>query len=359
MIIEKKTTVDLVVVKPDSFDPGKLYPLVIHLHGVGGRQGLDAIVNGELPKEIQQAVDRFDFIAVAPHTDSDWTVKDVEDTLLFCKELPINWKKIYLLGTSLGGGGVTKYLSAADTYAATFAAAVTSCGLNWISNAGNIAKWGPPLVMFHAQDDSVVNVSNTNNAVSTINGLQPKYAAKKIIYPSGDHWIWGRVWSPTNRPWLGNETPITIWDWLLTNEVGSGVLVPESVPGPVIVKANAGDDKTLTTGDFKLDGTRSTGYLNGTSCSWQVLEVPQGANQYTIFYKGAGYVTIDARVTVPGRYKFQLTVRGIDAGGKLVTAFDEILVNYEPSGTPVPEFAPTHSIFHKDGSKEDVIIKLI
>lgn len=361
MIVEKITSGDLVVVKPDSYDPAKAYPILIHLHGVGGRTGLDIIAAGELPLEIQRATDKYDFIAVAPHTGGDWTVKDVEEAFGWChSNLPGNWKKVYLAGTSLGGGGVTKYISFSDYTATTFAAVVTACGLNWISNVANIANSGVPLVMFHAVDDTVVNVSATNNAYSTINGLNPKFPVKKVLYPNGDHWIWGKVFSPTSRPWLGNETPPTIYDWLLMNEVGSAVPVPESFPGPAIVKANAGTDKIIFTPESRLEGTQSTGYASGSDCSWTLIEWPNGAGPYGVFYKGSGYVSVDIRLPVKGRYKFMLTVRGKDATGKLVSSTDEMIVNFtDPSQPPGPVFTPTHTIETKDGIKQEVIIKEI
>lgn len=315
-----------IVVLPDGYKEQNKYPLLIHLHGVGGRPGLDALIAGELPKGIQSAVDKFNFIAIAPHTPNDWTNAETDHVLNWAsKNLSIDWTKAYLFGTSLGGGGVTKYLSTQN--ASKFAAAVSVCGLNRLNTAKYIVETKLPVIFFHAQDDKTVPVSNTNNAVNTINALNPAIPAKKVIYQAGDHWIWERVFDPNNRPWVDNEQPETLYDYMLMNTVDNPVPVPV-FETKLIAKAVA----KLEGNVVELNGRQSVGYKENMA-GWSVTAVPSGVDRYKVITEGGGWIDGKAVLTKQGTYAFRLTLRDVNGA----TAFDEVVVNYGSVSEPIPD----------------------
>lgn len=323
-------------VKPDNYDQNKTYPLVIHLHGTGGRNGLDSLIAGELPEQIQKAVDIYQFIALAPHTTGDWNNAETDHVLNYAKNLPINWNKVYLLGTSLGGGGVTRYISATLANAKKLAGFAAACGLNWLSTPKNIADAGLTGVMFHAADDTTVGPNATHQAISSINQYPMPVPVKKVIYSGGQHWIWNKVFHSTESPWMGNESPKTLWEYLLMLEVGKPVAVPMLTPDVAMV-IDAGPDQTVTIPNIKLDGGRSRNYK---SISWSIVSNPPGVNIWNVFPNGAGWFTVDAKLEKPGTYIFKLT--GIDAAGAKIE--DTVQVTY--NSVPLPEPTPADKILY-------------
>src|SRR5690606_28837667 len=179
---------------------------------------------------------------------------------------------------------------------------VSVCGLNWISKAKNIADAKLPMIFFHAQDDNTVSVSNTNNAVSAINANPMPVPAKKVIYPSGQLWIWWRVYDTDNRPLIDNEKPPTLYDLLLMNEQGKPVAVPVYESNMIaIAKA------TLEGNIVHLDGQQSVGYK---SAGWSVVKAPAGVSIYDpIIIEGGGWITGKARLPKPGYYTFRLVIK--------------------------------------------------
>jgi hypothetical protein len=343
---------------PNGFDPTKFYPLVVHLHGNGGNGNgseadLEKLVRGELPEEIQKAVDVFKFICIATQVDtySDGEVDHAIGNAV--RALPININKRYLLGTSFGGGRLTRWLSKSVENAKKFAGAASSCGLNWLSTPKNIADAGLPIIFFHAQDDGTVGVAATNSAVSSINQYSMLVPAKKVLYETGQHWIWNKVFHSTERPWVGNETPRTLWDYLLMLEAGKPVPVPMRIPSVEMI-IDAGPDQVVSTQYAKLTGSNSTNYK---SISWRATRYPSNVNPWGIFYKGAGWHTVDVLLENEGAYEFELT--GTDANGAILK--DTVQVNYlKPTTPPVPEmFKPTHIIHYANGDKESIIIETL
>lgn len=322
-----------ITVVPDDYSASKSYPLVTHLHGTGGQQGLDSLIAGELPEQIQKAVDIYKFIAIAPQTGGSWTNAETDHVLEWAKNnLPINWAKNYLLGTSLGGGGLTRYLSASVANARKFAGAVSACGLNWLSTPKNIADANLPVIFFHAADDITVGPNATHQAVSSINAFPMTVPAKKVIYTAGQHWIWNKVFHATERPWTGNESPKTLWDYIFMLEVGKPLPVPNLVPSTDVV-VDAGPDQAVTTDRIVLNGSNSRNYK---TLSWSLDRSPAGINPWTVFYKGSGFHTVDAQLEKPGVYVFKLT--GTDAAGAKIE--DTVQVTYNaaaPVPIPVPD----------------------
>lgn len=201
----------------------KLYPLIVFLHGAGER-GSDNVkqltyIDTIFTDSAFQA--KYPTFVVAPQcpekqrwVEVDWKLpehkmpekisKPLEsvvlliDTLL--KEYPINPKRVYLVGLSMGGFGTWELLA---RYPNKFAAAIPICGGADLSTACIIRHI--PIWTFHGAKDKVVKVERSRQMVDAIK----KCNGKKIIYteyPDGDHLIWNRVF---NNP--------KVWEWLFSN----------------------------------------------------------------------------------------------------------------------------------------------
>lgn len=116
------------LMKPVGFDKNKKYPLILSLHGAGGK-GLDNIKqlrrwNEYLAKdEIREA---YPCYVLAPQANNLWNNEDLSKIKLIIKDLEsINMSRIYVLGHSMGGHGTYKFIQFDTNY---FAAAAPSAG---------------------------------------------------------------------------------------------------------------------------------------------------------------------------------------------------------------------------------------
>ncbi len=103
---------------------------------------------------------------------------------------------------------------------------VLACGVNNVSTGLHVRDAGIATLFFHATDDGNVGIKNSKDAVVTINSFNPPVKAKLIEYTSGQHWIWGKVFSATERPWTGNESPKTVHEYVLMCTTDKAVDVP-------------------------------------------------------------------------------------------------------------------------------------
>lgn len=302
-----------IVYRPANYDKAKSYPVIILLHGIGERgdgslTGLDNLL-GFLSSQwnnLQSFLDKSgNYLLVAPQLSAakgDWDIATVQKGIDYAKSLNVNPKRLYLVGISLGGGGVWRYLSSSATISSLFAAAAVICGVGGWSNLCNIKC---PVVAFHASDDSVVGVGNTISAIDGINACNPLVKAVKVIYPDGNHYIWGRVFADVN-----------LWSFFELNEQGSPVPYPVSAPPaptPIPPPPTPTELKALpkvlniTPTSATLDGSESTG--NPTYYLWEGITFPKGARQDV--YPGGwnkGGKTINISNLMPGYYLFNLKV---------------------------------------------------
>ena len=88
------------------------------------------------------------------------------------KEFPIDGKRLYLTGLSMGGYGTWDALA---RYPDTFAAGVPICGGGDEGTATKIAKL--PIWVFHGDKDNAVKVERSRNMVAALKkaGGEPKY----------------------------------------------------------------------------------------------------------------------------------------------------------------------------------------
>jgi len=190
---------------------GKL-PLVVYLHGSGGlgddnlkQLGLGNIFGTRLflfPENQK----RFPCYVVAPQTDRGWAKYDfsqqspdghvkvlpgfgdgsrmaLEGIDSLRHELPIDERRIYIAGQSMGGAGTWNVLANRPDF---FAAAVICCGSK--STEDGTESLSTPLWNFHGDSDQTVPVSVSRDRVAARRkaGGHPLYTE----YPGVDHEVY-------------------------------------------------------------------------------------------------------------------------------------------------------------------------
>lgn len=342
--------VGFVLVKPTTINPAVDYPWAIFMHGTGGRGdgslenwGLPVLINnGELPINLRDAAEKFGFYVLAPQISGDWQVSDVESMITWAKSnLRIDIRRSMITGLSLGGGGVLRYITSSATNAEKFAVAVPICPVAWGTNWSSIVTAKLPVWFFHAANDATVNVSSTNNAVNSINNLNPQIKAEKSIYKSGGHSIWGFAYeeqfppaTPATADFLNNPAE-NIYQWFLRNRTDSPLKILTAVALPPI--ADIGSDRTVTTRSFSVDASASQNVVPYPAVydayTWDVAPITGSWNNLILNPAGIyGGAVKSFSVSADGTYKIKVTVKGNNGS----TAYDEIIVTVNSGGTPPP-----------------------
>ncbi len=188
-----------VVQQPDGAVPGEKYPLVIYLHGAGGR-GRNLSLMENHPFFQQGTPGMRGMIAAVPQCYSNsWF--DIFEQLQEFVRFAAGWsqvdpERVYLMGASMGGYASWQL---AMTCPELFAAVVPICGGGMYWNAErlkNVAVWA-----FHGEEDTAVYPEESRKMVDAVNRLGGQ--AKLTLYPGVGH----NAWSPT---FLSDET----WAWL-------------------------------------------------------------------------------------------------------------------------------------------------
>jgi predicted peptidase len=207
------------LLKPAGIEAGKKYPLVLFLHGAGER-GSDNVMqlwHGG-PNFIEPGMRRRHpaFVvmpqcpAEAKWVDVDWSAADQEmpkepspamrqvfgilDALK--AEFPIDDKRLYAVGLSMGGYGTWDILARRPEL---LAAAVPICGGGDPRVAARFKD--TPVWVFHGSIDPAVNVQRSRDMVEALRaaGGHPLYTE----YEGVEHNSWTRTFD--NR---------LVWDWL-------------------------------------------------------------------------------------------------------------------------------------------------
>jgi len=202
---------------PENYDKQKKYPLVLYLHGGGGRgddnrkqiEGGNGYLVDLLVSRSTQA--KNPSIVVVPQSPGDgWVgfdsitpssylslvldlIRDLENSY------SIDVDRRYVLGQSMGGFGTFAIVTMQPNM---FAAAVPLCGGGDESKAARIAHI--PLWAFHGELDEAVRVERSRNMIAALTkaGGKPKYTE----YKGEGHAIWTRVVrEPELLPWMFSQ----------------------------------------------------------------------------------------------------------------------------------------------------------
>jgi predicted peptidase len=201
--------------KPDAIE-GKI-PLVLFLHGAGERGDDNLAQTRHGVKAFTARRAKHPHVLVAPQCPKDKKWSDVnwqamshttpekpsepmalvmELLDVLPKELPIDPKRIYVTGLSMGGYGTWDLLARRPEL---FAAAVPVCGGGDETSAASFAK--VPQWIFHGDKDGVVKPERSRNMVEALKkaGGDPKYTE----YPGVGHNAWDKAYAdPALFEWL-------------------------------------------------------------------------------------------------------------------------------------------------------------
>jgi pimeloyl-ACP methyl ester carboxylesterase len=188
-----------------KLDGSKRYPLVIWLHG-SGQSGSDNQAQMGGPTGIftnaehQSKNPCFMIAPQCPDADIGWN-KQVSDNLMaliadLTSKLPIDLKRLYLTGSSMGGFGTW---SLCAKYPNVFAAGVPLCGGGDPKKADSLKK--VPMWVFHGDQDPMVPVERDRVAVAAVKeagGLLIKYtefagvghSLSGLVYPMPELHSW-------------------------------------------------------------------------------------------------------------------------------------------------------------------------
>jgi predicted esterase len=302
-----------------SANPGKKYPLIIFLHGIGERgngttdlpkvmaNGIPYLINGGNPMTFTYNGQTETFLVLCPQLSTsygDWQNFYTDEMLKYARQnLQVDTNRIYLTGLSLGGGGVWLYSEASLANAKQFAAIAPMCGSTFnAQGACNISQAHLPVWAFHCMDDGTVNVNVTVQSIASINLCNPlpNPAPIATYYPTGGHW---GAWVYGSDPTHTYQSPLNLYEWFLSKTRASGGGGTVTNQSPV---ANAGSAAAITlpanavtlsgSGSYDPDGSIA-GY------SWSYVS---GPSQYTIGSPNAASTAVSNLIA--GNYTFKLTV---------------------------------------------------
>lgn len=203
--ISKYKNLNYVLCLPDDYDERKKYPVILLLHGAGGR-GDDPNVTANNPYCIEiEKHDNFEFISVLPQCPAEKTWFDVFEQLtefvlwVYSQEFT-DRTRFYGMGASMGGYGTWQM---AMNVPEIFAAIAPICGGGMYWNAGRLLT--VPVWAFHGGLDNVVMPEESKKMVDAVNRFGGN--AKLTVYPENDHNAWSDTYSnPEVFKWLLSNT---------------------------------------------------------------------------------------------------------------------------------------------------------
>jgi predicted peptidase len=202
---------------PENYDRNKRYPLVLYLHGGGGRgddnrkqiEGGNGYIVDLLVSRSTQA--KNPSIVVVPQAPQEgWVGYDTITPTTYLilvldliKDLEsshsIDVNRRYVLGQSMGGFGTFAILTMQPNM---FAAAIPVCGGGDESKAARIVHI--PIWAFHGELDQAVKVERSRNMIAALTkaGGKPRYTE----YKGEGHMIWTKVViEPDLFPWMFSQ----------------------------------------------------------------------------------------------------------------------------------------------------------
>jgi len=207
--------------KPLNLKSNNKYPLLLFLHGSGGRgseneqQLWDANTIGAFAKQkISSKYQTYIFVPQVPEGErwvsTNWntanysmlpisqSMKQTFEALdsFIVKNKNIDTNRIYIMGLSMGGWGVWDAISRRPNY---FAAAVPICGggdPDQAVNLKNVNIWA-----WHGEDDSVIDVTKSQQMVNAIKNQKGDIKYTEIKKRGHDSWL--DVWNHKE-----------LWEWL-------------------------------------------------------------------------------------------------------------------------------------------------
>jgi len=179
---------------PRNYEPGKPWPLIVFLHGIGER-GSDGLAQTEvgIGTAIRQHPERFPCLVVMPQCPENvkWSkaVQDIDTCIEETREnYNIDPDRIYLTGLSMGGYGAWQY---GAENAQKFAAIMPICGGGHLEDAEKLAR--VPIWAFHGAKDKTVPPKQSRRMVDAVKkaGGDVRYTE----YEDLEHNSWDRAYA--------------------------------------------------------------------------------------------------------------------------------------------------------------------
>jgi len=207
------------LLKPKDYDAAKRYPLVIFLHGAGerGDDNQKQLIHGMNDFASDEIMNKYPAFVIAPQCPQGeaWgginrlaknptppgelapaLAATLHAAAAVQKEFPIDDRRIYITGLSMGGYGTW---SALANRPELFAAAAPICGGGEMAAVERFKS--VPLWAFHGTDDKTVPVERSREMIAALKaaGANPKYTE----YPGVGHNSWAQTYSnPEFYEWL-------------------------------------------------------------------------------------------------------------------------------------------------------------
>ncbi|MBQ9086909.1 MAG: prolyl oligopeptidase family serine peptidase [Clostridia bacterium] len=185
---------------PDGYEEGKRYPVILTLHGAGGRElPLENVLNHTFFEKVNKLSD-FPFVSIAPHcNENSWfdMFERLKQFVLTTLSQPFcDAERFYLMGASMGGYATWQL---AMSMPECFAAIVPICGGGMSWNGARLAN--VPVWAFHGALDTTVHVEESEWIVARINKNGGN--AKLTVYPENAHDSWSDTFAnPEVYAWM-------------------------------------------------------------------------------------------------------------------------------------------------------------
>lgn len=185
---------------PEKFSASQKYPLLIYIHGAGGRGGeIEELYNDNFFDVAKEQ--NLNVVSVAPKCYEDnWfsIFEQLHEFLLhMIHQDYIDKSRVYVMGASMGGYTTWQL---AMSWPELFAAIVPICGGGMYWNAGRLKDMG--VWAFHGSEDPVVFCEESKKMVDAVNAAGGN--AKLTVYEGVEH-----------ASWVNTFQNQEMWTWLL------------------------------------------------------------------------------------------------------------------------------------------------
>lgn len=162
------------VMKPLGFDSKKSYPVIVSLHGAGGKGTNNNKQLKDWNKQLAEKQRRKDFpcYVVAPQAAGLWNAEHLKKIKALIKGLPsVDMDRIYVMGHSMGGHGTYIFIQLDPGY---FAAAAPSAGSGRRTsgkfiNPATIKDL--PIWAFHGDKDGICPIAKDQEVLAEMKKL--------------------------------------------------------------------------------------------------------------------------------------------------------------------------------------------